>query len=287
MNPTGTAWPGGVAAAMPLRVFLSHTSDLGRPDEHGSFVAAAVAAVLRARHAVTDMAYFAARDSSPAAICEEMVGQSDVYVGIIGVRYGSPVRDRPDISYTEVEFEAATRRGRPRLVFLVREHSDHLRGTGELPERRARQDAFRTRLLDAGLTSAEVATPAELELAIYQALVELGPTPDASARLAEALALLASVPTGALLRAREALEQALDEVRGPEGRVLAASAGFFLSVADYFDREHGRAKERPGMPSGPRWPRAGGSSRSRSSSSRHGRCWAPSEPPPRRRPGRA
>jgi hypothetical protein len=28
-----------------------------------------------------------------------------------------------------------------------------------------------------------VTTPAELELAIYQALVELGPTPDAPARL--------------------------------------------------------------------------------------------------------
>ena len=46
----------GTTAAMPLRVFLSHTSDLGKPEQQGSFVAAAVAAVLRARHAVTDMA---------------------------------------------------------------------------------------------------------------------------------------------------------------------------------------------------------------------------------------
>ena len=43
-------------------------------------MAAAVAAVNRARHAVTDMAYFAARDTSPAAVCGEMVAQSDVYV---------------------------------------------------------------------------------------------------------------------------------------------------------------------------------------------------------------
>jgi DNA-binding IclR family transcriptional regulator len=70
---TNTAWGSGAAAASPRRVFLSHTSDLGAHTEPGSFVAAAVEAVLRARHAVTDMAYFAARDTSPAAVCVDMV----------------------------------------------------------------------------------------------------------------------------------------------------------------------------------------------------------------------
>jgi hypothetical protein len=77
MDPIGTAGTGGITAATPLRVFLSHTSDLGQPDEKGSFVAAAVAAVLHARHAVTDMADFAARETSPAVYCVEMVAQSD------------------------------------------------------------------------------------------------------------------------------------------------------------------------------------------------------------------
>jgi len=54
MDPSSTAGTGGITAATPLRVFLSHTSDPGKPDEPGSFVAAAVEAVLRARHAVTD-----------------------------------------------------------------------------------------------------------------------------------------------------------------------------------------------------------------------------------------
>jgi hypothetical protein len=182
-------------ASGPRRVFLSHTSDLGKPDQAGSFVGAAVAAVLRARHAVTDMAYFAARETSPAATCVEMVAQSDVYVGIIGLRYGSPVGDRPDVSYTELEFEAAGERGLPRLIFLLREDTAHLSPDDQPADHRARQDGFRARLLDSGLTVVRVGAPAELELAIYQALVELGPTPGAPARLAAAQALLVSMPT--------------------------------------------------------------------------------------------
>jgi tetratricopeptide (TPR) repeat protein len=198
MDPTSTARTGGITAAVPQRVFLSHTSDLGKPDQPGSFVAAAVAAVNRARHAVTDMAYFAARATSSAAVCVDMVAQSDVYVGIIGLRYGSLVRDRDDVSYTELEFEAAGERGQPRLIFLIREDSDPLPPAGEPLEMRARQVAFRRRLLDAGLTAAEVGSPAELEVALLHALMELAPTPDAPARLAAAQALLASMPTDAL-----------------------------------------------------------------------------------------
>jgi hypothetical protein len=42
MDAIGAAGTGGITAATPLGVFLSHASDLGNPDETGSFVAAAV-----------------------------------------------------------------------------------------------------------------------------------------------------------------------------------------------------------------------------------------------------
>src|SRR5690242_20608063 len=147
MDLIGKGGSTGITAAVPQRVFLSHTSDLGKHTEPGSFVAAAVEAVLRARHAVTDMAYFAARDSVPAGYCVDMVAQSDVYVGIIGLRYGSPVRDRPDVSYTELEFETAGGHGQPRLLFLIHEDSAHLSPAAEPAGHRARQEAFRRRLL--------------------------------------------------------------------------------------------------------------------------------------------
>src|ERR1041385_5149995 len=165
----------GEDEARPLLVFLSHTSELRRfPEEH-SFVAAAEEALRLAGHAVTDQEYLTARDESPAAYCIAAVGRADVYVGIIGFRYGSPVRDRPQLSYTELEFEAATERGIPRLVFLLDE--DQCRG---LPPSAVidrvhglRQDGFRQRLLDADVTVVAVKDAGDLTAKLLLALKEL------------------------------------------------------------------------------------------------------------------
>jgi transcriptional regulator with XRE-family HTH domain len=162
----------------PLRVFLSHTAELRELPEGRSFVAAAEAAVIRARHAVTDMAYFTARDGRPAEYCERMVTDADVYVGIIGMRYGSTVRGKSDQSYTELEYETATSTGLPRLLFMVREKNSVLPPTDQPVRHTERQAAFRRRLLeDSDVTVAMVTTPADLEIALFHALIEL---PDGS-----------------------------------------------------------------------------------------------------------
>jgi hypothetical protein len=150
----------------PRRVFVSHASD------QSAFVAAARSAVVRAGDALIDMDFFTAQRTDPADYCARMVAAADVYAGIIGPAFGSPVRGRPNISYTELEFETATARGLPRLVFLLAEDAREP-ASGRSEEAAARQSAFRGRLRDAGLTTASVGSPIELELCLYQALVEL------------------------------------------------------------------------------------------------------------------
>ncbi|TKB70058.1 MAG: DUF4062 domain-containing protein [Nitrospira sp.] len=156
-----------------LKVFISHTSEFAKYPEKRSFIDAAVAAVNRAGSVPRDMGYFTARDEKPAEYCKKCVRECDVYIGLIGLRYGSPVRDQPEVSYAELEFQAATEAPTiKRFLFLLDPEAS-------VPLRRFmdvrygdRQEQFRQRLNDAKVMCASFSNVDELEKLIYQALKE-------------------------------------------------------------------------------------------------------------------
>jgi hypothetical protein len=112
---SGTLW----VMAPARQVFSSHTSELQHFPVGGSFVVAAESAVIRAGDTPVDMAYFSA-DPQPRASVSGRSAQCGCVVGIVGFRYSSPVRDRPEPSYTELKSEEAGKAALPRLVFLPR-----------------------------------------------------------------------------------------------------------------------------------------------------------------------
>src|SRR6266581_268655 len=163
----------------PFRVFVSHTTELRKYPEDRSFVAAAEEAVIRTRDMVLDMKYFTAREDKPADYCRQQVRQADVYVGIIGFRYGSVVTDDPSRSYTELEFDTATELGLPRLVFLLDEDAVLPLPQSCLsdPQYGERQRAFRERVRAAGITVQRVGSHDRLETLLFHALTVLSRQP--------------------------------------------------------------------------------------------------------------
>jgi hypothetical protein len=172
-------------------VFLSHTSELRNfPAGGKSYLAEAERAISAAGHVIVDMADFPAADQPAAQLCAERVEGCDVYVGVLGTRYGSPVRDKPGVSYTELEFDTATAAGLPRLMFLLdTAAADVGIPPAELIDLKfgARQEAFRTRVQGSELVTQSFASPDQLGKLVERSLRELaeasrgsGPLPPGS-----------------------------------------------------------------------------------------------------------
>jgi hypothetical protein len=157
------------------RVFVSHTSELRDFPPGTSYVAAVERAISACGHVIVDMADFPAADLPAAELCRERVRSCDIYVGVLGTRFGSVVPDMPQVSYTELEFDTATEASLPRLVFML-DTGTALAGIplswpiGLEPD--GRQEEFRRRV-QAGLVTRSFTDPAVLGQLVERSLREL------------------------------------------------------------------------------------------------------------------
>jgi hypothetical protein len=98
-----------------LQVFISSTyTDLLEERQ------AAVAAVLKAGHIPAGMELFSAGDRSQLDTIRSWIEQSDVYMLILGGRYGT-IEPDSGLSYTELEFNYAVELGKPLFAVVISE----------------------------------------------------------------------------------------------------------------------------------------------------------------------
>lgn len=96
-----------------LQVFVSSTySDL-IPERQ-----AAVEAILRAGHIPAGMELFAAGSESQLEIIKRWIDSSDIYMLLLGGRYGS-IEPGSGLSYTEIEYRYAVEQGKPYFAVVL------------------------------------------------------------------------------------------------------------------------------------------------------------------------
>ena len=124
-----------------LQVFVSSTfSDLREERQ------AAVEAILSAGHIPAGMELFAAGDESQMEVIKQWIDESDVYLLIVGGRYGS-IEPKSGKSYTQLEYEHALEKGKPLFACVLKESALDARvkkhGIEMIDKHRKELDAFR------------------------------------------------------------------------------------------------------------------------------------------------
>jgi hypothetical protein len=105
----------------PLKIFLSHTSEFSSYPRDKSYFTHAVEAVEKIGHKCVEMAGFSAQSTPPEVYDANRVKECDVYIGILGMRYGTLTSE--GISHTEHEYNTALEQNKKIFVFILDQKS--------------------------------------------------------------------------------------------------------------------------------------------------------------------
>lgn len=153
-----------------FQVFISSTYEDLRLERQ-----AAVEAILKAGHIPAGMELFTAGDESQMKVIRRWIDESDIFMLILGARYGS-IEPTTGKSYIELELDYAVETGTPFFAVImtdegceskVRQH-----GTSVLERKNeAAYRAFRERV--SSYLSAFFSTPTEVKLAVFETLPQI------------------------------------------------------------------------------------------------------------------
>lgn len=157
-----------------LQVFVSSTY-VDLKDERQ----AAVAGILLAGHIPAGMELFTAGDDAQWEVIKRWIKESDVYMLILGARYGS-IEPKSGRSYTELEYDYAAELGKPRFAVVMAGDLYQARKVGqdqqESPLARSAYEAFRTKVL--GKISSQFENADQIKLAILGSLRDIADRPN-------------------------------------------------------------------------------------------------------------
>lgn len=94
-------------------VFISSTYEDLIPYREG-----AQRVLIRLEQTIKGMEYFGSNPNKPLDVCLNSVRECKIYVGIIGMRYGS-IDSTKGKSFTQLEYEEAVRNGIPALIYII------------------------------------------------------------------------------------------------------------------------------------------------------------------------
>jgi Domain of unknown function (DUF4062) len=158
-----------------FQVFVSSTFEDLREERQ-----AAVEAILKAGHIPAGMELFSAGSESQLEVIRQWIRDSDIYMLILGGRYGS-IEPKSGFSYTEVEFNYARELGKPFFSVVLsdegREAKVKIHGTAVLERTNlSKYDAFRVLVRSHMCASFESAK--DIKLAVFETLPQLTSIPD-------------------------------------------------------------------------------------------------------------
>ena len=153
-----------------LQIFISSTFEDLRDERQ-----AAVEGVLLAKHIPAGMELFTAGDASQLEVIKKWIKESDVYLLILGGRYGS-IEPTSGLSYSEIEYDFAVANDMPQFALVLNDEAVHRKRAAGLIAPvdlgvAAKLLAFREKVLSK--SSKFVDDPRDIKIGVLQSLHDI------------------------------------------------------------------------------------------------------------------